>query len=69
MVRLFVLKNNIRFYRKRLGLTQAQLACKVGVSKTALFYFERGDYSPTAKVALMLCICLGCSFEDLFYLA
>lgn len=60
--------NKIRHYREQLNLTQTDLAVKVGVSKNAISSFERGEYYPSAMTALFLCVALGCSFEDLFYL-
>ena len=60
--------NRIRSYREALGLTQSELASKVGVSKNAISSFERKEYFPSAMTALYLCVALGCSFEDLFYL-
>ena len=64
----FHFRNHIRRYREALNLTQAELAGKVGVSKNAFSSFEREEYYPSAMTALFLCVALGCSFEDLFYL-
>lgn len=60
--------NHIRKYRERLHLTQSQLAAKVGLSKNAISSFERGEYCPSAFSAFMLCLALGCSFEELFFI-
>ena len=64
----FYFCNRIRFYREKLNLSQTELAVKVGVSKNAISSFERGEYYPSAMTAFFLCVALGCSFEDLFYL-
>lgn len=59
-------RNNIQHYRKKLGLTQSQLADSIGITKTALCDYERQKYQPNASKALLLCAALGCSFYDLF---
>ena len=49
------------------GLSQAQLAEMVGVSRNTISSIETGQFSPTAKLALILCIALDKKFEDVFY--
>lgn len=67
-MRNFVLKNNVREARLSLGLSQSALADRVGVSKNSISSIERGEYQPSAYTAMMLCICLGKEFSDLFYI-
>ena len=62
-----VIKNNLSTYRKKAGLSQAQLAEMVGVSRNTISSIETGQFNPTAKLALILCIALEAKFEDLFY--
>jgi putative transcriptional regulator len=62
-----VLKNRLREYRARAGLSQAQLAELVGVSRNTISSIETGQFNPTAKLALILCIALDAKFEELFY--
>ena len=62
-----VLKNRIREMRTELGLSQAQLAEMVGVSRNTISSIETGQFSPTAKLALIICIALDKKFEDIFY--
>ncbi|MBO4484495.1 MAG: helix-turn-helix transcriptional regulator [Lachnospiraceae bacterium] len=64
---LLILKNNLQEYRKKAGLSQAQLAEIVGVSRNTISSIETGQFNPTAKLALILCIALEVKFEDLFY--
>ena len=47
--------------------TQQQLADMVGVSRNTISSIETGQFNPTAKLALILCIALDKSFEELFY--
>lgn len=62
-----VLKNRLKEVRKNKKLSQAALAKLVGVSRTTISSIETGQFSPTAKLALILCIALDVKFEDLFY--
>ena len=61
------LKNNLKDKRKEKGLSQADLALMVGVSRNTISSIETNQYEPTAKLALLLSIALDLKFEDLFY--
>ncbi len=62
-----ILHNNLAEARKEKGLSQAELAKMVGVSRNTISSIETGQFSPTAKLALILSIALEKKFEDLFY--
>ena len=62
-----VLKNRLKKVRTAQNLSQAQLAQMVGVSRNTISSLETGQFQPTAKLALILCIALDQKFEDLFY--
>ena len=62
-----VLHNRLREARSEKRLSQQQLADLVGVSRNTISSIENGQFSPTAKLALILCIALDKTFEDLFY--
>lgn len=62
-----VLKNRIRQRRNELKLSQSALAEMTGVSRNTISSIETGQFNPTAKLALILCIALDKKFEDLFY--
>lgn len=62
-----VLRNRLKEARAEQGLSQAQLAELVGVSRNTISSIETGQFSPTAKLALVICIALDKKFEDLFY--
>jgi putative transcriptional regulator len=61
------LKNNVATVRKEKELSQLELAKLVGVSRNTISSIETGQYEPTAKLALLLCIALDRNFEELFY--
>lgn len=61
------LKNHLREARTEKQLSQTQLANLVGVSRNTISSIETGQFNPTAKLALILCIALDKKFEDLFY--
>ena len=63
-----VLKNNLKEARTEAKLSQAALAKMVGVSRNTISSIETGQFNPTAKLALILCIALDKKFEDLFYI-
>ena len=62
-----ILKNRIKEARTEKNLSQAALAKMVGVSRNTISSIETGQFNPTAKLALVLCIALEKQFEDLFY--
>lgn len=62
-----VLKNRLKEIRTDKGLSQSTLAEMVGVSRNTISSIETGQFCPTAKLALILCIALDRRFEDVFY--
>lgn len=62
-----VLKNNLKQVRQEQNLSQSQLAQLVGVSRNTISSIETGQFCPTAKLALILCVALDKKFEELFY--
>ncbi len=62
-----VLKNRLKEARAEAKLSQSALAKMVGVSRNTISSIETGQFNPTAKLALILCIALDKKFEDLFY--
>lgn len=62
-----ILKNNLKEIRISKGLSQSQLAETVGVSRNTISSIETGQFNPTAKLALVLCIALDKKFEEVFY--
>ena len=62
-----VLKNRLKDARSEKGFSQAALAELVGVSRSTISSIETGQFNPTAKLALILCVALDKKFEELFY--
>ncbi len=62
-----ILKNKLKEIRTEKNLSQSELAEMVGVSRNTISSIETGQFSPTAKLALILCIALDKKFEEVFY--
>lgn len=62
-----VLKNRLKEVRGEKRLSQQALADLIGVSRNTISSIETGQFNPTAKLALILCIALDKKFEELFY--
>ena len=61
------LYNKLKVARAETDLTQKDLSRLVGVSRQTINSIEKGQFNPTAKLALLLCIALDKRFEELFY--
>ena len=62
-----ILKNNLKEVRNEKNLSQTDLAKLIGVSRNTISSIETGQFNPTAKLALILCIALEKKFEERFY--
>jgi len=62
-----ILKNRLKVVRAEKNISQTELAKIVGVSRNTISSIETGQFNPTAKLALILCIALDKKFEELFY--
>ena len=62
-----ILKNRLKEIRAEKKLSQSELAEMVGVSRNTISSIETGQFSPTAKLALILCIALDKKFEEVFF--
>ena len=61
------MKTRIKEFRAREGLTQEQLAEKIGVSRQTILYIERGQYNPSLNLVFKICKVLRCKVEELFH--
>ncbi len=55
----FALRAKIIEHRIKYGLTQAELAKRIGTKQSAISRFERGDYNPTIQFLNKLASGLG----------
>ena len=62
------LKTTLREARTAAGLTQAQLAERIGVTRKTVNTVENGVFIPSTVLALKLAQALGTSVEALFFL-
>jgi putative transcriptional regulator len=62
------LANRIKERRGELGLTQAELADRVGVTRKTVNTVENGVFTPSATLAIKLAGALGVSVERLFWI-
>jgi len=60
--------SKLREIRSEAGLTQAQLAERVEVSRQTINYVENGTYCPSTYLALRIARELGVHVEDVFIL-
>jgi molybdate-binding protein/DNA-binding XRE family transcriptional regulator len=60
--------SHLKALRLSKGLTQTQLAERVGVQRQAIYDMESGRYLPNTAVALHLAAILECRVEDIFAL-
>jgi len=60
------MRNDVRRRREAAGLSQADLADAVGVSRQTINAIERDRYDPSLELALELADFFDCRVEDLF---
>ena len=53
--------------RAATGLSQEQLASRVGVSRQTINAIEKGEHNPTLKLCCAICRTLGVTLNDLFW--
>ena len=66
MVKPTKVTNTIRAVRESAGMTQAELARQLGVTRQTLIAIEQGRYSPTLELAFQLARAFGVGLDDLF---
>lgn len=57
---------NLKVYRVAHGLTQEQLAEKVGVRRETIMRLEKAQYNPSLKLAVDISRVLNAPIEDIF---
>lgn len=60
------MKNRIKEFRLKLGITQEELANKAGVRRETIVFLEHGKYNPSLKLAHDVAEVLKTSIDKLF---
>ena len=60
--------NNLKTFRRELGLTQADLAERVGVARVSINSIETGRFIPTIETALQISKALDIPIDKIFWL-
>lgn len=60
--------NQVKKFRLEQGLTQEELAKKVGVSRQSIISIEQGRYIPSLPLALKLSKLFQCPTDEIFQL-
>lgn len=63
-----ILKNRIKVARAEKDMSQNMLAQLTCTSRQTIIAIEKGQFNPSAKLALIICAALDKKFDDLFYL-
>jgi len=63
------MKNEIKKFRTKLGITQEELAEKAGVRRETIVFLEQGKYNPSLKLALNIAKELKTPIDGLFSLS
>lgn len=60
------ISKNLLYYRKKAGLTQKQLADKIGVKNTAVSNWESGNNSIDIDTLCLVCEVFGITLNDIY---
>lgn len=63
-----IIDNRVREFRTELGMTQDQLAERVGVARQSIISIEKGHFLPSIETALRLSAALNVPVEHLFWI-
>lgn len=56
---------NLKMFMERAGMSNTDLANRVGVSEVAVSRWRSGERNPRAGIVEMLCSIFNCSYNDL----
>lgn len=57
--------DKLRQRREQVGMTQVELARRIGLSKQAVYRYEAGERTPNACILKALAAALECNMEDI----
>lgn len=58
--------NNLKYYRHEKGISQEELAIRIGVSQRHIAFIESGNRTPSLKIALKIAKFFDIKIEDIF---
>jgi putative transcriptional regulator len=61
------MNQRMRSRRTEMGLSQAELAKAIGVSRQTIVLIEQERFNPSLKLCLAICHTLETTLDDLFY--
>ena len=61
------LNNKMKSKRVLLGLSQADLAKKIGITRQTIILIEQEKYNPSLKLCLAICHELDTTLDELFW--
>jgi putative transcriptional regulator len=61
-----VTTNKVKEHRENAGLTQTELAERVGTKRITIASLEREKYEPSVGLAMRLAKTFNCTVEDIF---
>ncbi|WP_298943783.1 helix-turn-helix transcriptional regulator [uncultured Microbacterium sp.] len=67
MVKPTKVTNTIRALRETAGLTQAELAARIGVTRQTLIAIEQERYSPSLELAFQISHVFDVGLDDVFH--
>ncbi|SBS70449.1 helix-turn-helix transcriptional regulator [uncultured Microbacterium sp.] len=67
MVKPTRVTNDIRAHREAAGMTQAELARRLGVTRQTLIAIEQGKYSPSLELAFQIAQEFARGLDDVFH--
>nr|WP_207645441.1 helix-turn-helix transcriptional regulator [Romboutsia lituseburensis] len=62
-----MLENKVKIARVKVGLTQQQLADKVGVTRQTISLIEKGKYNPSLNLCLQICYVVESKLDEIFW--
>ena len=63
-----MVRNSVHILREREGVTQAELADAVGVTRQTIIAIEKGNYTPSVELALKIAKYFRKPLEEVFML-
>jgi putative transcriptional regulator len=58
--------NNVQALRAKAGITQEELAARVGVTRQTVIAIEKGNYTPSVLLAMKIAKFFNKKVEDIF---